>query len=185
MEDLLAAAAAASAAEHITEDKGFDKEDEYDVFENMDGQGGTANDMKGGEHVENIRGTEYDNADANVADLYNDKDADRGEVEDTAVAAPTNDDEEIVEGAGEGNNLPPLGDQFMTTGADEHGAPPLYVPYIEPIGGVDRDYEGDEEEEKYRLDGHNLQAPPVLGEQFAGDAGYAFDAQMMEEEEEA
>ena len=161
MKDLLAAA---SAAEHITQDDEFNDNNNFDIIDNTNGQGGTVKDMEGGEHVGNIRGKGYDNCNANVANTYDDEDAEQGEVEDTSAVAPTNNDKEIVEGAGEGNNLPPLGDQFMTTGADEHGAPPLYVPYIKPIGGVDRDYEGEEEEENYLLDGQNLQAPPVLGE---------------------
>ena len=44
----------------------------------------------------------------------------------------------------------------MTTGADEHGAPPLFIPYIETIGGFDCNFEGDKEEGNYLLDGQNL-----------------------------
>ena len=110
VKDLLAAA---SAAEHITQDNKFEDEDDFDIVENINGQGGTANDMEGGEHVGHLRGKGYDDGDANVAEAYYDKDAEQGEGKDTSAAAPTNDDEEIVEGAGEVNNLPPLGDQFM------------------------------------------------------------------------
>ena len=44
MKDLLVAA---SAAEHITQDNKFEDEDDFDIVENINGQGGAANDMEG------------------------------------------------------------------------------------------------------------------------------------------
>ena len=60
-------------------------------------------------------------------------------------ATTTHNNKEIVKGASKGNSLPPLSNQFMTTGGNDLGASPLYVLYIEPIVGFDCKSEGDEE----------------------------------------
>ena len=63
VEDLFAAA---TAAEHIAQDKDLDKDNKYDVAKTMDGHGSVMNDMEGGEHVANITGKGYSDADAQL-----------------------------------------------------------------------------------------------------------------------
>ena len=160
-------------------DKVLYKDNKYDVVKKIDGHGGEANDTEGGEHVAHIRGKGYNDTDADAANACNVKDEYGGKNKAMAAAATSHNIKEIVKGTSKGNNLPPLGNQFMTIGLDEHGAPPLYVPYIEPICGFDCKFESNKEEDNYLLEGQNLQAPPMLGEQFVGAAEYVFNTQMM------
>ena len=136
--------AAVTAVEHIMQDKVLDKDNECNIVKKMDDHGGAVNNMEGGEHVAHIRGKCYDDTAANAANTYNAKDKYCGNAKDIDAAATNYNNEEIVKCASKRSNLPPLGNQFMTMRADEHGAPPLYVLYIEPICGFNCEFEVDE-----------------------------------------
>ena len=170
---------AATTVEHITLDKDLDEDNKYNIIKKMNGNGGTVINMEGGELFTHTRCKGNDDVYAKAANAYNAEKKCCGKVKHMAAAATTHNDKEIVEGASKGFNLPPLGNQYMTIGADGHGAPPLCVPYIESIAGFYFKFETKEEGENSLLSGQNLQAPPILGELFMGAARYTFNAQMV------
>ena len=148
-EDLLEAA---TTAEHISLGKDLDKDEKYVIIKQMNGHRGKANNMEGDEHVTHTRCKHNNDAYADAADAYDVEDEFGGKVKHMAAAAATHNEKEIDEGTSKGNKLPPLGNQFIAAWADEHGVPPLCVPYIKSIGGFDCDFEGKEEGENYFLD---------------------------------
>ena len=76
----------------------MDKDNEFNVVEKINGNGGTANNMEGGEHVGNIRGKGYDKADADAANAYDAKDKYGSKGKDMAAAATTHNKEEKFRG---------------------------------------------------------------------------------------